>query len=313
MSFLTAEYWRSICGTELITDTPDLVDAGSSYLGSGLSRRVQEDWRQHGYTRVSGFLADARERIERLAAAARRLEAAGWPPTFVILLDDAWWIVARAQREIFRESSLLCNGDFYAWNRTSGWSIHRDRDDIGCIDVVTASPLYATLWIPLTEAKPENGCVYVIPKERDPGYLSSETGHSVRTPDVVALPASPGDVLSWTGRALHFGGRVDEQQMALQQAAGVEHPRERIALSLAFSNPSFEAAEEHGLCTEEFTPNNGESLVPPTVSERLELAVVQLLIYRTNSEVPTDNVLLTQLVDLCKERWREDERVLMDQ
>lgn len=313
MSYLTVEFWRSLCGTERITDTPELKDTGSPYLDSDLPRRVQVDWRRHGYTRVSGFLGDAKERIDRLAEAARRLEAAGWPPTFVILLDDAWWIVARAQREIFKDNSLLCNGDFYAWNRTSGWSIHRDRDDLACVDLATASPLYATLWIPLTEARPDNGCVYVIPKDRDPGYLLSETDESVRTPDVVALPATPGDILSWTGRALHFGGRPDEQQLALLSAAGHPNPRERIALSLAFSNPSFEAAEEHGLSTEELTPNRGESLVPPSVSERLELAVVQLLIYQSNSGLPNDNDSLSQLVQLCKEQWRKDERVLMEQ
>eukprot|EP00011_Vannellida_sp_DIVA3-517-6-12_P001975 CAMPEP_0114608976 /NCGR_PEP_ID=MMETSP0168-20121206/2853_1 /TAXON_ID=95228 ORGANISM="Vannella sp., Strain DIVA3 517/6/12" /NCGR_SAMPLE_ID=MMETSP0168 /ASSEMBLY_ACC=CAM_ASM_000044 /LENGTH=296 /DNA_ID=CAMNT_0001819885 /DNA_START=6 /DNA_END=893 /DNA_ORIENTATION=- len=296
MSYLKLAYWRSICGTDAITDDPDLRDERET--DSGLAQRVGEDWRKYGYTRVGGFFGDSIGRLEVLAEAARRLENAGWPPTFVILLNDAWWAVARAQREIFRENALLCNGDFYAWTQTSGWSIHRDRDDHRCVDSITAAPLYATLWIPLTEATPANGCVYVVPKERDEGYLGDCTG-SVSTPDIVALPASVGDVLSWTGRALHFGGRPDEQQMELLSSRGVARPRERIALSLAFSNPSFEAAEEHGLETEVLTPNGGERLVPPSVSERLELAVVQLLIYQANSAVPTDNPELTALVALC--------------
>ena len=34
--------------------------------------------------------------------------------------------------------------------------------------------MYSTLWLPLTDATPDNSCLYVIPKQFDPGYVSGD-------------------------------------------------------------------------------------------------------------------------------------------
>ena len=38
------------------------------------------------------------------------------------------------------------------------------------------SPRYTTAWIPLTDATPNNSCLYVVPRHADPGYGSNEDG-----------------------------------------------------------------------------------------------------------------------------------------
>jgi ectoine hydroxylase-related dioxygenase (phytanoyl-CoA dioxygenase family) len=68
--------------------------------------------------------------------------------------------------------------DALAWhvdarNGESGFSPHRDRqpDDSKGTFRPDGSAMYTTCWIALSEASPETGCLYVIPRQFDPGYL----------------------------------------------------------------------------------------------------------------------------------------------
>jgi hypothetical protein len=47
-----------------------------------------------------------------------------------------------------------------------GFSPHRDRqpDDAPATFRADGSAMYATMWVPLTRATPENSCLYVIPR-----------------------------------------------------------------------------------------------------------------------------------------------------
>lgn len=65
----------------------------------------------------------------------------------------------------------LCNMDILTWlvdpNRgDAGFSPHRDRqpDDTPATFRPDGSAKYATMWVPLTPATPENSCLYVIPR-----------------------------------------------------------------------------------------------------------------------------------------------------
>lgn len=55
-----------------------------------------------------------------------------------------------------------------------GFSPHRDRqpDDCGASFRSDGTARYATCWIALSEATPESGCLYVIPRDQDPGYTA---------------------------------------------------------------------------------------------------------------------------------------------
>ena len=76
------------------------------------------------------------------------------------------------------------NFDILAWHVDArrgqrGFSPHRDRqpeDAKSSFRDKTAgelnqTPKYATCWIALSDATPENGCLYAIPKDQDPGFL----------------------------------------------------------------------------------------------------------------------------------------------
>src|SRR5262249_5447257 len=99
--------------------------------------------------------------------------------------------------------------DFWAWylnpsKSESGWPPHRDGDPDGLLPDGRSKSL--TIWIPLTDSTPLNGCMYVVPRDRDPTYNTfqrDEWRHELA--DVRALPAAAGSVLGWNTEVLHWG------------------------------------------------------------------------------------------------------------
>jgi hypothetical protein len=70
------------------------------------------------------------------------------------------------------------NMDALAWhvdarNGESGFSPHRDRQPEVSPSTFRSdgSAMYTTCWIALSDATPETGCLYVIPRNCDPGYF----------------------------------------------------------------------------------------------------------------------------------------------
>eukprot|EP00741_Cyanophora_paradoxa_P000335 tig00000403_g326.t1 len=174
-----------------------------------------------------------------LAAQLRAVEAVvagGLAPVWACLADEAWalaLLLERLLRARLVGPALRFNADFMAWHlapaaRQRGWGLHRDRDTMPFAP--DASPLYVTAWVPLTEATPENGCIYVVPAEFDARYREAGRADAdFDLQDLRALPARVGEVLVWSGRLLHFGGRAGSK---------AAHPR--VSLSFALSDPSFE-------------------------------------------------------------------------
>jgi ectoine hydroxylase-related dioxygenase (phytanoyl-CoA dioxygenase family) len=54
----------------------------------------------------------------------------------------------------------------------AGFAPHRDRqpDSAPASFRADGSPKYASCWLAVTDATPETGCLYVIPRAQDPGY-----------------------------------------------------------------------------------------------------------------------------------------------
>mmetsp|Transcript_38659 Transcript_38659/g.93083 ORF Transcript_38659/g.93083 Transcript_38659/m.93083 type:complete len:495 (-) Transcript_38659:59-1543(-) len=133
------------------------------------------------------------------------------PATFVLLFDETWKLAAKSHnlllrsnnhnndgkedREeagaaarkgggILRENKMAFNFDMLAWHidprlNQSGFSPHRDRqpDSPGALErsfYADGRAKYVTHWIALTDATPENSCLYVIPREFDPGYSKGD-------------------------------------------------------------------------------------------------------------------------------------------
>ena len=74
----------------------------------------------------------------------------------------------------------------------AGWPPHRDKGRQAL--AADGTPTSLTVWIPLTEATPENGCLYILPTHRDPVYgTDNENKFQGDLPQIRAVPSKPGD------------------------------------------------------------------------------------------------------------------------
>ncbi|GFH51925.1 hypothetical protein CTEN210_08401 [Chaetoceros tenuissimus] len=111
----------------------------------------------------------------------------GLPATYILLFDEAWELAFHpSTQQIISQTNHeknIFNFDILAWyidpsEGASGFSPHRDRQPSN--EVVPSSfhedgqAKYITLWIALTNATPQNSCLYVIPKQYDPGYMKGD-------------------------------------------------------------------------------------------------------------------------------------------
>jgi ectoine hydroxylase-related dioxygenase (phytanoyl-CoA dioxygenase family) len=100
--------------------------------------------------------------------------------------------------------------------RASGWQPHRDG--------IHNAEQRLTIWIPLTEATLDNGCMYLMPKHTPPpGTSLAEADVHTLLQNTRAMPAKPGEALGWTFEVVHWGGAVSE-----------DATHARIALSFEF-------------------------------------------------------------------------------
>ena len=165
----------------------------------------------------------------------------------------------------------------------AGFGMHRDRqpDDVAGSFRADGTPKYATCWVPVTDACPDNSCLYVLPRDADPGYAGgdlprgpaplarafAEGGDGVAQ-RIRCLAQPAGGAVVFSHRTLHWGSRG---------RAGFHTPR--IALSAAFSDGGFEPAYLRPGAVETF----------PALALRVALVAAQMIAYQENfgtGEVP---------------------------
>lgn len=174
--------------------------------------------------------------LARLAGLVRELDAARLPLPFAFVYDEFWMLFFRLHRLI---EGVLGPGymrlpDFWAWlvdpqRGDSGWRPHRDKDWRALN--ADRSPKTLTLWLPLTDATPLNGCMYLVPADRDPTYATPRDKEWLHKPaDIRALPAAAGSVLCWTQAVLHWGSNTSPREtqprisVAFEFQSGAEPP-----------------------------------------------------------------------------------------
>ncbi|HEY1693555.1 MAG TPA: phytanoyl-CoA dioxygenase family protein [Polyangiaceae bacterium] len=186
-----------------------------------------------------GFFREAtdvlRERVPRLADGVRTCRTLGLPPPFLFLFDETWeaFHALDPMLQVLLGEDYRILPDFWTWHldpasNESGWEPHRDRGR-GALGPGGA-PVSLTVWIALTESTPENGCIYVLPANRDPTYgTPREDQPDIDVTKVRALPAAPGEFLCWNQAVLHWGGQASRFagaariSMALEFQSG-RHP-----------------------------------------------------------------------------------------
>jgi hypothetical protein len=184
---------------------------------------------REGYVQVPGSQDPVL--IGLLSRLVTGIRGNGLLPVFSFVYDAMW----QPYRRIGPVLDCILGGPhaimpyLWAWHvdpglGEAGWGPHRDRPDI-----IARPDLWSTtasVWIPLTEATTLNGCMYVMPKHRDPHYdQPMSQGLAGTLADIRALPAVPGDSLIWTQLLLHWGSRSSELSAAPRLSMSVEFQR----------------------------------------------------------------------------------------
>lgn len=255
-------FWRSLCPGQAVADAhaPSPARLPSP---DGLVATL----RREGYVHVPDALDPAA--VRAALSITRELLGRGVPLAFAFVYDAPWGLFASLAPFL---TAALGEGyralpDFWVWHlapddEARGWGPHRDRVRPTVDGDGTVASL--TVWLPLTDATPLNGCIYALPMHRDPCFTrrawDGPDGAALTHPqDVRALPAPAGSLLAWNQNLLHWGGR------ASRLAAGP-----RVSVSCEFQRA-------------DRSPFNAPWLDPaaaPDFSLRLGLVGKQLLQYR---------------------------------
>ncbi|QPO10660.1 phytanoyl-CoA dioxygenase family protein [Thalassospira sp. A40-3] len=261
------------------TDVAEIGADKGGFDGGALSERFWDE----GYFLIHDVLPAGE--LEKLRGGIEVLVANGLSPALIYLYDEAWDVFRRLRPLLthFLGDRIALLPHFWAWHvgsdvGGSGWPPHRDyqgESTIGDEMLISLS-----LWVPLSNATPENGCMHVLPRNFEKGYPApvSEPGE-VRLQDIRALPAKPGAVMGWRQDLYHWGGRASPY---------ASEPR--ISLSLEFQNAAFDPLADQLLGLDH----------PPVFLERLALIAKQFEKYRHMQSMDAETLKwANDVVDAC--------------
>jgi phytanoyl-CoA dioxygenase PhyH len=220
-----------------------------------------------------------------MAAAVQNIVSRCIPAVFAFVFDEFWHLSAYIEELLAAVlgPDFRVLPDFWAWciqphRGEKGWRPHRDKGYETLRD--NGLPKSLSIWIPLTDANADNGCMYVLPACRDPNYRarrSSTTVESVQ--EVRALPAAAGSILGWNQALLHWGGRANERAASPRVSFSIEYQR----------------GDEPPLNQPLLDPRRA-----PPFERRLGLIGKQILQYRHMVDLGDE---LTVVAARLKERW----------
>ncbi|MDV7339970.1 phytanoyl-CoA dioxygenase family protein [Terasakiella sp. A23] len=254
-------YWRTLNPHLSISEVPTFsppLDLSERF--DAISDTLHHD----GYLHQSPLLPE--KDIKALRTGIENLVAEGWPAAFIYVYDDVWNLFHQLNGFLshFLGDDFGLLPHFWAWHidkdeggATSGWPPHVDYPgECAFFDDFLVS---LSLWIPLTDATPENGCMNILPlsrqKEYDPPIVEPT---DILLQDVRCLPAKAGSLLGWRQDLWHWSGRSS------RYAADP-----RMSLSLEFQNRAFDP-----LCPPLFDLTN-----PPEPLERVRMICAQFAKY----------------------------------
>ncbi|MBS0294693.1 MAG: phytanoyl-CoA dioxygenase family protein [Proteobacteria bacterium] len=221
-------------------------------------RMVQEGYFQETHP-LLGELAP------RLAQAVVRLVELDLPTPFLFMFDEAWNAFRALGPMVAHHlgEDYMMLPDFWVWHvdpkaGQAGWTPHRDK---GAMSLAPdGSPLSLTIWVPLTAATPQNGCMYIVPADKDRLYGTPNMGQIGCDPAAIrALPVVPGEYLCWNQAVMHWGG---------QTSPFAPHPR--ISMAFEFQRGGMRPFNEPQM----------KSDVDLSFEQRLRLIAKQILQYQ---------------------------------
>jgi hypothetical protein len=224
---LGAEYWRQL--------NPHLTIEGDHWPDETESRPLSEPELEtvtrhvtdRGYFHTTEVVST--DLLARLVQAVESARREGWPGTTCFVYDEFWQVSRTPSADALLRGTL---GEGYSqipkvWchyvnptKRAQGWGPHID----GPADEARRQPRNhrLTLWVPLTEATLDNGCIYLIPRDLEPPEGLSQADLPKVLVATRALPARPGELLGWDHYTMHWGSSVSRNDVPVRVSLSFE-------------------------------------------------------------------------------------------
>jgi hypothetical protein len=258
------EFWHSSFSNLHIEDVTFINENKNFEVTQIFKKILKEKIRKEGYFQIDPPDWEAIN-IPQMAEAVSELVKLGFPPPMAFLFDE-FWVIFRKLNNI--AVSVLGEGylrlpDFWAWHvdpqkQQSGWKPHRDKN-FNSLNP-DGSPKSITFWIPLSISTPLNGCMYIVPANKDRTYgTENDSKWDFDLPSIRALPAAAGTIFCWNQAVLHWGSQCSESEKI---------PR----ISVAFEFQTGDVAPYNQPVTDPQTI--------PTFDFRLKLIAKQILQYQ---------------------------------
>jgi len=312
-------FWRSLLPSLTLSSLKSVKKGGNRRHQNPITNEnassVLDDLGDDGFSlRLPPILDSAGDAFKAKFMAVKegiqKLSDEQLPPTFIMLFDEVWELA-----DIYNRMICDINNQMVADKRSSNWNVfnfdvlawcvdpkkgevgfspHRDRQPknerilSSFHDGKCAHPKYQTVWLAMSDATPDNSCLYVIPRPYDPGYLKGDddlsndgndatnvNDENITDPlrrclptkesyqNIRCLARRAGESITFTHRLIHWGSSGSPKNS----------PHPRIAISFVFSSSDFEKPYLTSC------PRIGQDFLNPTFEQRLVLCCAQLIIY----------------------------------
>lgn len=209
---LSIDYWRQLQPSLTVMGPPSPALVACEAVSPQRQTTLLDGYEREGYMRFDGLVPP--ELTAQMKAGVHALLGRDWPAIFSWMYDE-FWRVPRLSGFAAVCSQILGPGFYqtpYVWTHVvagqkgaGGWPPHIDNP---------GPDARVTLWVPLSDASLDIGCMYIVPKNTVPADVMAEfhTRSSYTRSEVDALLkgarpllASSGTGLAWDARLIHWG------------------------------------------------------------------------------------------------------------
>lgn len=262
-------FWLHLNPQLHITEKGSQPNIAKYKLSPELGQLTKENMQHEGYFKIENAVAQTD--LRSMVQAVEKIRDEQWPVTFSFVYDEYWMKF----QELSSVLSVILGPDYkmmptlYTFcvepgGAGAGFLPHRDRSRRKLLrhDGETVA---MNIWISLTDASPDTGCIYILPVQYDPNFPNNLTTYGVTNyQDIRALPTKAGDILGWNEGVYHWGGRSSKHGTY-----------SRISIAA-----SFQRGDSASLETPLLPPQR-----LPTLKQRLSLIAAQLLRYQAQAAI----------------------------